>query len=164
MNHDLERRIDHLLAPLDEIPPADRSRGRAVDRRHRMIGAAVALTLIIVAVGATWASIQATKSATSTPLTPPNPLACRSLISGSAIHAETILTRDGYQIRWRLQRYQPPTGDTAIVSAPPSVPGSAIVQNVTSDGPHAVIVFVHLASDPYAPKTTPTRCPFLPTA
>lgn len=158
MNDDLERQIDHLLAPLGEIPPADRNRGRAAAPRHRVIGAAVVVCLVVIAVGATWATIQLAERASTTPVTPPNSLSCLRLIGGSAKHADTALTHAGYQIRWRLLRYQPPNGKTATVTSPPSVPDSAIVENVASNGPRSVIVLVHLAGARFAPRITTTQC------
>jgi hypothetical protein len=158
VSDDLERLVGDLLAPLNDIAPAQRSRGRAVIRRHHLLAVVVAALVVVLAAGATWATLQFTASPTPTPVSPGQPLACLGLVGGTAGDAQTILSDHGYAIEWHLATFNPPDGSTFTVVAQASVPADAIVRQVLGSSPDTVIVVVSLPSDTYAPPVTPEPC------
>jgi hypothetical protein len=159
MNRDLEHETTQLLAPLEDIPPADRGRGRPVLRRHKILGVALAIVLLAITLGATWAAINLTATPAKSPGSRGRALACLHLVGRSAGHAETVLSHQGYTVTWRLMRYLPPDGKQFTVSTVPRVPSSAIVENLAAAGGKSVIVFVHFAADHRAPAPPQPACP-----
>jgi hypothetical protein len=128
-------------------------------RRHTIIAVALACCLLmILALAATWAAFDLTASPEPTPVSPGGQLGCLQLVAGSAGHAEQVLGQRGYDIHWKLISYQAPSGETFDTTEPPSVP-SAIVEDLDVNNGASVVVFVHLAADPYAPPIAPLGCP-----
>ena len=88
---DLEHQVDRIVAPLGGIAPATRGSGRPVARRHAILGVAVAVLMAAVALGTTWAVLDATATPDEGPASPGisrtiqrASLICSSLGSGSA--------------------------------------------------------------------------------
>jgi hypothetical protein len=155
---DLEHQIAGLLEPLETISPARRANGRRRRRRELVLACLVALALFVVAVGATYVTIELTASPQSAPISAHGSLACLDLVGGRADHAESILNQRSYTIEWRLKTYQAPDGQTFTTTNPPSVAPDAVVEDVESSGDGVVLVFVHGSDDPYAPTPTPPPC------
>jgi hypothetical protein len=120
----------------------------------------LALALVAVAIGATWATVELAASPTPTPVSPGQPLSCLNLIGGTATHARDVLQARGEAISWRLVTYKPPDGATWTTTRidAPSTP--VIVEHVLGTSPGGVIVFVQGADDPYAKP--PVRPPCSP--
>jgi hypothetical protein len=152
-----ERRIDEILAPLGEITPADRRRGRPVIARHHRLAALAIALLVLLGVGATYAAYRFEASATPTPISPGGSLACLDLVGRSASHAHSLLAKRDLHIVWRLTHYSA-DGKHFTTTAPHSVPGDAIVEDAVSDGAGHVLLFVHLHGDAHAPAASPPRC------
>jgi hypothetical protein len=148
---ELDRETSLLLAPLSEIPPANRARGRAIVRRHKIYGLAVLFALLAITLGATWAAVDLARTPPASPQGRGQPLACLGLTGRSAGRAASVLTARGYSISWRIMHYLPPNGKQFTVKTSASAPKTAIVHNIASAGPKSVIVFVHLAGDHLAP-------------
>ena len=159
MSSDLERQIDELLAPLAQIAPAQRRRGRTIARHYALVAAAVAVLLAVLAVGATWAAYELTASPAPTPASPGGSLACLDLVGRDARNAERVLRARGYTIDWKLLRYEAPDGKMFTTTSPPSVADSSIIDDVDAGEAGHVILFVHAGDDPYAPTPIPLRCP-----
>jgi hypothetical protein len=64
----------------------------------------------------------------------------------------------GLDVSWRLVVYQPPNGKLSTTSAVAAPPARAIVEDVVQAAPGRVYVFVHRASDRYAPTRTAPGC------
>jgi hypothetical protein len=159
VSEDLRHLIDELVAPMSQIAPADRRRGRAVARRHALIAVALVALLVLVAIAATWATLDLTASPERSPVSRHNQLACLDLVGGSAAHAEDTLKSLDYSIEWRFVTYDPPDGQTFTTTAPESVEPTTIVEDAAQGHDGSVIVFVHAADDTLAPPPTPAPCP-----
>lgn len=146
---DLEHHVDRIVAPLGGIAPATRGSGRPVARRHAILGVAVAVLLAAVALGTTWAVLDATATPDEGPASPGQPLACLGVVGGTAAHAEQVVTAAGYTIQWRLLVY---TDDGNFQSNPvASVPSDAVVEQVAVGTERQLIILAHAADDPNAP-------------
>lgn len=155
---ELEDQVAELLRPLKTISPARRANGRNRRRRDLVFASLIALVLLVVAVGATYVTIEMTASPESAPISAHGSLACLDLIGGRADHAETIMKQRGYTISWRLKIYDPPEGKTFTTTSPASVAPDAIVEDIESGGDGVVLVFVHAPDDTHAPTPTPPPC------
>jgi hypothetical protein len=155
---DLEHQVDRIVAPLGGIAPATRGSGRPVARRHAILGVAVAVLMAAVALGTTWAVLDATATPDEGPASPGQPLACLGVVGGTAAHAEQVVTAAGYTIRWRLLVY---TADGNFQSnRVASVPSDAVVEQVAVGTEGQLIILAHAADDPNAPPpTAPPPCP-----
>src|SRR5512132_2862118 len=83
--------------------PATRGSGRPVARRHAILGVAVAVLAAAVALGATWAVLDATATPDEGPTSPGQPLACLGIPGGTAAHAQRVAEAAGYTIEWRFE-------------------------------------------------------------
>ena len=155
---DLEHQVDRIVAPLGGIAPATRGSGRPVARRHAILGVAVAVLMAAVALGTTWAVLDATATPDEGPASPGQPLACLGVVGGTAAHAEQVVTAAGYTIQWRLLVY---TDDGNFQSnRVASVPSDAVVEQVAVGTEGQLIILVHAANDPNAPPpAAPPPCP-----
>lgn len=156
---DLERQVDRLVAPLGGIAPATRGSGRPVARRHAVLGVAVAVLMAAVALGATWAVLDATATPDEGPASPGQPLACLGVVGGSAAHAEQVVEAAGYTIRWQLVVWHDDgqNFDSDTVATPPA---DAVVEQVALGTEGQLIVLIHAADDSNAPAVTPAPpCP-----
>jgi len=155
---DLEHQVDRIVAPLGGIAPATRGSGRPVARRHAILGVAVAVLMAAVALGTTWAVLDATATPDEGPASPGQPLACLGVVGGTAAHAEQVITAAGYTIQWRLLVY---TDDGNFQSTPvASAPSDAVVEQVAAGTEGQLIILVHAADDPNAPPpAAPPPCP-----
>jgi hypothetical protein len=160
MSDELERRVDEIVAPLAGLRGAQRKAGPNRVRRHTIIAVILACCLLmLLALAATWAALDLSASPEPTPVSPGGQLGCLELVAGSAGHAEQVLGQRGYEIHWKLISYEAPSGKTFATTDPSSVPSSAIVEDIEANDEASVVVFVHLATDPYAPPTAPLGCP-----
>jgi len=82
---DLEHQVDRIVAPLGGIAPATRGSGRPVARRHAILGVAVAVLMAAVALGTTWAVLDATATPDEEPTSPGQPLACLGIPGGTVL-------------------------------------------------------------------------------
>jgi len=155
---DLEHQVDRIVAPLGGIAPATRGSGRPVARRHAILGVAVAVLMAAVALGTTWAVLDATATPDEGPASPGQPLACLGVVGGTAAHAEQVVTAAGYTIQWRLLVY---TDDGDFQSnRVASVPSDAVVEQVAVGTEGQLIILAHAADDPHAPPpAAPPPCP-----
>lgn len=155
---DLEHQVDRIVAPLGGIAPATRGSGRPVARRHAILGVAVAVLMAAVALGTTWAVLDATATPDEGPASPGQPLACLGVVGGTAAHAERVVTAAGYTIQWRLLVY---TDDGNFQSnRVASVPSDAVVEQVAVGTEGQLIILAHAADDPHAPPpAAPPPCP-----
>jgi len=155
---DLEHQVDRIVAPLGGIAPATRGSGRPVARRHAILGVAVAVLMAAVALGTTWAVLDATATPDEGPASPGQPLACLGVVGGTAAHAEQVVTAAGYTIQWRLLVY---TDDGNFQSTPvASAPSDTVVEQVAAGTEGQLIILVHAADDPNAPPpAAPPPCP-----
>jgi hypothetical protein len=159
MRDDERQLIDELLAPLRQISPAQRARGRSVERRHRLIALALAGLLLLLVLGATWTALDLTASPDRMPDAPGRSLGCLKLVGGDAAHAEAMLSARGYEVRWGLVTYEPPNGQMFVRGLVPDVAASDVVEEIEFDQTGDVLVFVHRADDLYAPPVNPPDCP-----
>jgi hypothetical protein len=144
---DLEHQIDRIVAPLGGISPATRGTGRPVARRHAILGVAVAVLAAAVALGATWAVLDAAAVPEEGPASPGGPLPC--LVAGTAANAEQIATAAGFTIEWRLVVYAADQSfDSEAVANPPD---DAIVEQVAIGTQGQLVILVHAPDDPNAP-------------
>jgi hypothetical protein len=155
---DLERQVDEQLAPLKTIASARRVDGRGRRGREFVYASLVTAALLVLAIGATYLTIELTASPQPAPVSEHGSLACLDLVGGSAGHAETVLRQSGYEIKWRFETFDPPDGKTFTTTTPATVPTDAVVEDVESGGDGAVLVFVHAVDDAYAPSPTPPPC------
>ena len=146
----LEHQIDQIVAPLGAIRPATRGSGRPVARRHTALGAAVAVLLAAVALGATWAVLDATATPDEGPTSPGRPLACLGLVGGTAAHAEQVAKAAGYTVQWRFEVWDP--GGRSSNEVPDAkIPADAVVEQVAVGTEGQLFIIVHAADDPNAP-------------
>ncbi len=155
---DLEHQVDRIVAPLGGIAPATRGSGRPVARRHAILGVAVAVLMAAVALGTTWAVLDATATPDEGPASPGQPLACLGVVGGTAAHAEQVVKAAGYTLEWRLLVYAEdgnPQSDR-VASPPPD----AVVEQVAVGTEGQLIILTHAATDPNAPPpVAPPPCP-----
>ena len=155
---DLEHQVDRIVAPLGGIAPATRGSGRPVARRHAILGVAVAVLMAAVALGTTWAVLDATATPDEGPASPGQPLACLGVVGGTAAHAEQVITAAGYTIQWRLLVYTDDGNFQSTLVA--SAPSDAVVEQVAVGTEGQLIILVHAADDPNAPPpAAPPPCP-----
>ena len=155
---DLEHQVDRIVAPLGGIAPATRGSGRPVARRHAILGVAVAVLMAAVALGTTWAVLDATATPDEGPASPGQPLACLGVVGGTAAHAEQVVTAAGYTIQWRLLVYTDDGNFQSTLVA--SAPSDAVVEQVAVGTEGQLIILVHAANDPNAPPpAAPPPCP-----
>jgi len=155
---DLEHQVDRIVAPLGGIAPATRGSGRPVARRHAILGVAVAVLMAAVALGTTWAVLDATATPDEGPASPGQPLACLGVVGGTAAHAEQVITAAGYTIQWRLLVYTDDGNFQSTLVA--SAPSDAVVEQVAVGTEGQLIILVHVANDPNAPPpAAPPPCP-----
>jgi len=155
---DLEHQVDRIVAPLGGIAPATRGSGRPVARRHAILGVAVAVLMAAVALGTTWAVLDATATPDEGPASPGQPLACLGVVGGTAAHAEQVITAAGYTIQWRLLVYTDDGNFQSTLVA--SAPSDAVVEQVAVGTEGQLIILVHAANDPNAPPpAAPPPCP-----
>ena len=148
---DLELQVHQMAAPLGAIRPATRGSGRPVARRHTALGVAVAVLLAAVALGATWAVLDATATPDEGPTSPGQPLACLGVVGGRATHAEQVVKAAGYRISWRLMIRD---ADGGLNSHPVATAEPDDVVEMTALGTSGeLVVFVHAAGDPNAPPS-----------
>lgn len=155
---DLEHQVDRIVAPLGGIAPASRGSGRPVARRHAILGVAVAVLMAAVALGTTWAVLDATATPDEGPASPGQPLACLGVVGGTAAHAEQVVKAAGYTIQWRLLVYaEDGNFQSNPVASPPS---DAVVEQVAVGTEGQLIILAHAADDPNAPPpAAPPPCP-----
>jgi hypothetical protein len=155
---DLEHQVDRIVAPLGGIAPATRGSGRPVARRHAILGVAVAVLMAAVALGTTWAVLDATATPDEGPASPGQPLACLGVVGGTAAHAERVVTAAGYTVEWRLVVYASDQSfDSKTVASPPP---DAVVEQVAVGTEGRLIILAHAADDPNAPPpAAPPPCP-----
>jgi len=155
---DLEHQVDRIVAPLGGIAPATRGSGRPVARRHAILGVAVAVLMAAVALGTTWAVLDATATPDEGPASPGQPLACLGVVGGTAAHAEQVITAAGYTIQWRLLVYTDDGNFQSTLVA--SAPSDAVVEQVAVGTAGQLIILAHAADDPNAPPpAAPPPCP-----
>jgi hypothetical protein len=159
MNDQERQLIDEMLAPLRQISPARRDRGRSIERRHRKIALVFAAFLLLLVLGATWTALDLTASPKPTPDVPGGSLGCLKLVGGDAAHAAQVLSERGYEVHWGLATYEPPNGQMFVRRLVPTVGASDVVEEIELDQTGAVLVFVHQADDLYAPPVNPPDCP-----
>ena len=156
---DLEHQIDRIVAPLGAISPATRGTGRAVARRHTVLGVAVAVLLAAVALGTTWAVLDATATPDEGPASPGQPLACLGITGGSAAHAEQVAKAAGYSIVWRFHVWGSDGKSSDEVPNATIDPNDVVELAALGTGGELVIL-VHAAGDPNAPPVAPeSGCP-----
>jgi hypothetical protein len=153
----LEHQVDGIVAPLGGIAPATRGSGRPVARRHAVLGVAVAVLMAAVALGATWAVLDATATPDEGPASPGQPLACLGVVGGTAANAEQVVEAAGYTIDWRIEIWNADgTTDQAAASVPAP---DDVVEQVALGTEGQLVILVHAADDPNAPAVTPPPCP-----
>lgn len=146
---DLEHRIDLIVAPLGGISPATRGSGRPVARRHRILAIAVAVLAAAVALGATWAVLDATATPDEGPANPGRPLGCLGVVGGTAGHAEQVAEKAGFTISWRLVVY---AADGSFESNPVARVGADdVVEQAALGTGGELVLLVHDPADPNAP-------------
>jgi hypothetical protein len=156
---DLEHQIDRIVAPLGAISPATRGTGRPVARRHAVLGVAVAVLLAAVALGATWAVLDATATPDEGPASPGQPLACLGITGGTAAHAKQVAEAAGYTIVWRFEVWSPDGTSSAEVPNATIEPDDVVEMAALGTGGELVIL-VHAPDDPNAPPAPPeSGCP-----
>ena len=155
---DFEHQVDRIVAPLGRISPATRGSGRPVARRHAILGVAVAVLAAAVALGATWAVLNATATPDEGPANPGRSLGCLGVVGGTAAHAEQIAEKAGLTISWRLVVY---AADGSFESNPvDTVAGDDVVEQVAVGAGGELVILVHDPADPNAPPPPPTQtCP-----
>lgn len=155
---ELEHQVDRIVAPLGRISPATRGSGRPVARRHAILGVAVAVLAAAVALGATWAVLDATATPDEGPANPGRPLGCLGVVGGTAAHAEQVAEKAGYTISWRLVVY---AADGSFESNPvPGVDPDDVVEQVALGTNGQLVILVHNPGDPNAPPPPPQEtCP-----
>jgi hypothetical protein len=151
---DLEHQIDRIVAPLGAITPATRGTGRPVARRHTVLGVVVAVLLAAVALGATWAVLDATATPDEGPTSPGQPLACLGIPGGTAAHAQQVAEAAGYTIEWRFEAWSPDGRSSNEVKDATIAPDDVVEQAALgTDG--RLVIMVHAADDPNAPSVAP---------
>lgn len=151
---DLEHQIDRIVAPLGAISPATRGSGRPVARRHTALGVAVAVLLAAVALGATWAVLDATATPDESPISPGQPLACLGVVGGTAAHAQQVAEAAGYAVTMRLEVWH--AGGRASDEGPAdAIKPDAVVEQVAPGTDSQLVIIVHAADDPNAPPVAP---------
>ncbi|HEY7259769.1 MAG TPA: hypothetical protein VH459_11895 [Gaiellales bacterium] len=144
---DFEHQIDRIVAPLGRISPATRGTGRPVARRHAILGVAVAVLAAAVALGATWAVLDATATPDEDPASPGGALHC--VVGGTAENAEQVATAAGYTIQWQLVAYAGDQSfDSETVKSPPA---DAVVEQAAPGTDGQLVILIHAANDPNAP-------------
>jgi hypothetical protein len=146
---DFEHQIDRIVAPLGRISPATRGSGRPVARRHAILGVAVAVLAAAVALGATWAVLDATATPDEGPASPGRPLGCLGVVGGTAEHARQVAEKAGYTIQWNLVVYADDGSFRSDAVANP--PAGAIVEQVATGTAGQLVILVHAPDDPNAP-------------
>jgi hypothetical protein len=156
---DLEHQIDRIVASLGAISPATRGTGRPVARRHTVLGVAVAVLLAAVALGASWAVLDATATPDEAPTSPGQPLACLGIPGGTAAHAQQVAEAAGYTIEWRFEVWSPDGRSSNEVKNATIAPDDVVEQAALgTDG--RLVIIVHAADDPNAPSAAPeSGCP-----
>ena len=156
---DLEHQIDRIVAPLGAISPATRGTGRPVARRHTVLGVAVAVLLAAVALGTTWAVLDATATPDEGPASPGQPLACHGIPGGTAAHAQQVAEAAGYTIEWRFEVWGSDGRSSDEVPNATIDPSDVVEMTALWTGGQLVIL-VHAADDPNAPPVAPeSGCP-----
>jgi hypothetical protein len=156
---DLEHQIDRIVAPLGAISPATRGTGRPVARRHTVLGIVVAVLLAAVALGATWAVLDATATPDEGPTSPGQPLACLGIPGGTAAHAQRVAEAAGYTIEWRFEVWNP-DGRSSNEVKNATIPPDAVVEQAVPGTDGRLVILVHAADDPNAPPVAPeSGCP-----
>jgi hypothetical protein len=156
---DLELQIDRIVAPLGAISPATRGTGRPVARRHTVLGVAVAVLLAAVALGPTWAVLDATATPDEGPTSPGGPLACLGISGGTAAHAQQVAEAAGYTIVWRFEVWSSDGASSEEVPNATIAPDDVVEQAALGTNGELVII-VHAADDPNAPPPAPeSGCP-----
>jgi hypothetical protein len=155
---DFEHEIDRIVAPLGGISPALRGSGRPVARRHAILGVAVAVLAAAVALGATWAVLDATATPDEGPASPGQPLGCLGIVGGTAAHAEQVAENAGYTLSWRvITTAADGTFESDTVS---SVPPDDIVDQVAVGSDGQLVIIVHSPEEVNAPPPVPeSGCP-----
>lgn len=155
---DLEHQIDRIVAPLGAISPATRGTGRPVARRHAVLGIVVAVVLAAVALGTTWAVLDATATPHEGPTSPGQPLACLGIVGGNAGHAQKVAEAAGYTISWRFVTW----GSDGTLDSDPvaNVKPDDVVEQAAPGTDGRLVILVHAADDPNAPAAPPeSGCP-----
>jgi hypothetical protein len=148
---DFEHQVDRIVAPLGRISPASRGQGRPVARRHAILGVAVAVLAAAVALGATWAVLDATATPDEGPGSPGGALPC--VVGGTAGHAEKAATAAGYTIEWRLVVYAADgTFESNAVANPAA---DDVVEQLAPATDGRLVILVHSPDDPNAPPPAP---------
>jgi hypothetical protein len=155
---DFEHHVDRIVAPLGRISPATRGSGRPVARRHAILGGLAAVLAAAVALGATWAVLNATATPDEGPANPGQRLGCLGVVGGTAAHAEQVAGTAGLTISWRLVVY---AADGSFESnTVDQVAGDDIVEHVAVGTGGEIVILVHAPDDPNAPPPPPTQpCP-----
>ena len=148
---DLEHQVDRIVAPLGRISPATRGTGRPVARRHAILGVLVAVLVAAVALGATWAVLDATATPDEGPGSPGGPLLC--VVGGTAAHAEKAATAAGYTIEWRLLVYAADGTFNSKAVADPAP--EHVVEQLAPGTDGQLVILVHSPDDPNAPPPAP---------
>jgi hypothetical protein len=154
----LEHEIDRIVAPLGAISPATRGSGRPVARRHTALGVALAVLLAAVALGATWAVLDATATPDEGPTSPGQPLACLGVVGGTAAHAEQVAEAAGYTMSWRLVTRD--AGGGLFSDEVATVKPDDVVEQAALGTHGELVILVHAAGDRNAPPVSPEpACP-----
>jgi hypothetical protein len=155
---DLEHQIDRIVAPLGRISPATRGSGRPVARRHAILGVAVAVLAAAVALGATWAVLDATATPDEGPASPGQPLGCLGIVGGTAGHAQQVAEQAGYTVSWRV--VVTAADGTFESDTVAQVPPDDIVDQVALGTDGQLVILVHSPDEANAPPPTPEPgCP-----
>jgi len=156
---DLEHQIDRIVAPLGAISPATRGTGRPVARRHAVLGIVVAVVLAAVALGTTWAVLDATATPDEGPTSPGGPLACLGITGGTAAHAQKAAEAAGYTISWRFHVWNADGRSFDEVPDAKIDPGD-VVEFAALGTEGELVIQVHAPDDPNAPPVPPeSGCP-----
>src|SRR6266545_1281640 len=156
---DLEHQIDRIVAPLGAIIPATRGTGRPVARRHAVLGVSVAVLLAAVALGTTWAVLDATATPDEGPTSPGQPLACLGVVGGTAAHAEQVAEAAGYTIQWRFEVWGS-DGKSSNEVPNATINPDDVVELAVLGTEGQLVILVHAADDPNAPPVAPdSGCP-----
>jgi hypothetical protein len=172
-----DQRVRELLSPFERVDPVVRRRSLPRQRRRTMLlvlaGVAAAGMIAAAALAAT--GVFGPLHEAKLQVAPPNVVldsgrACE-LIGGTAAHAETVLSQNGYQIEWRFQHWgtqvlTPATSTTpgaiggGYTTTPKTVPPTSVVWDITPDTRAAktVFVFVQAPDDPNAPQIVTPAC------
>ena len=176
---DDEQVVRALFAPFARVEPVPlRREARPLWKRRSkliLVLAAVCSTLVLcgLALAGAFGPLHDATLAPAPPSLPPaeDAAACR-LIGGDAASAAASLTRQGFKIEWRFQRWgtqvvTPADGDKAgsvtggYTSTPATVPDDSLVTSIVPDAvmPRRLYVFVEAPNDPNAPTLVPPACP-----